>query len=94
MTQEAQTETRYCVGCRWFRPDVSPTRRPGSRASIEFGKCAAKLAPRASDNRYLAPEFDGEAYYASCMRGNPNRCGPEAKWFEPKLDTPVSEEAA
>lgn len=81
---QADETPKYCRDCRFCQIGEN---------GLAFAKCAAPQSPPGieSDRRFLGPEFP-QSYppFATVMRGGDHRCGPAAKWFQPKQDAAVA----
>lgn len=81
---QADETPKYCENCQHCRVPTN---------GLEFARCAAPQAPTGFENRnrFLGAEFDKPIEtYASVMRNGDHRCGPAAKWFQPKTTEQVA----
>ncbi len=76
---------RFCADCKFFIP---ATGHQSETQAIRFGKCLKVRDPASAGIEFLAPGMDSEIEYryATSMRASESKCGPDAKWFEPKSE--------
>ena len=79
------TDIRYCNDCRFF---AHATGHGSVTAATRFGKCLKMRDPASIGIEFLAPGMESEIeyHYATSMRATESKCGPDAKWFEPKVE--------
>lgn len=81
---QADETPKYCRDCRHFQ--LSDT-------GLANARC---MAPQIDNGRrpgirFLSPELDTpDAKFAAIMREFDHRCGPAARWFEPKTTEQVA----
>lgn len=73
--ENATQGRRYCEDCRFCQVGV---------AGLSTARCGNPKAPKiSSGDQYVARQFDRPTF-ASIMRDNADKCGPDAAWFEAK----------
>lgn len=82
MAINLQPVPRYCVDCANFKP--SPTSNYDTH-----GRCVAPKAPPthplADGEQYVSERLPDESRaFASSLRKDPEKCGPQGEWFEAK----------
>lgn len=77
---DVRAARRYCEDCRFC----------DAPQGMVYARCTSpQAAPVMTGDRFVSRELDQPGYAAS-QRTMDNRCGPDAKWFEPKLAAEVA----